>query len=88
MCIKNPERFVQLGCGWVLREVSVDNLKVTVEFIEKNYEYFSREGLRYACEKMPDSVRAYVMNDGKGSVEKPSVLKSDGVTQPKKRRKV
>ena len=45
--IKNPERFVQLGTGWVLRELSLADQKRTIEFIKKNYQHFSREGLRY-----------------------------------------
>jgi len=51
-CVKNPERFVQLGVGWVLRELSLANLELVNEFLTDNFEYFSREGLRYAIEKM------------------------------------
>lgn len=50
--IKNPERFVQLWTGWVLRELSIANLSIVEIFIKNNYKYFSREWLRYAIEKM------------------------------------
>lgn len=48
----DSERFVQLGVGWVLRELSLADLKLVTKFIEKNKRHFSREGLRYATEKM------------------------------------
>jgi len=56
-CVKSPERFVQLGNGWVLREVSVIDLGLVVGFIQENYNSFSREGLRYAIEKMNEDLR-------------------------------
>jgi len=55
--VKNKERFAQLGNGWVLRELSLADLKLTIDFIETNYNYFSREGLRYAIEKMDIDTR-------------------------------
>ena len=51
-CIQNNERFVQLGTGWLLRELSLADLNLVISFIKKNYAHFSREGLRYAIEKM------------------------------------
>ena len=53
--IKNPERFVQLGTGWLLREIGVQDRNRLINFIEKRIEYFSREGLRYAIEKLSSS---------------------------------
>ncbi len=62
--IKNPERFAQLGAGWVLRELSLADLDLVLLFIKKNYEFFSREGLRYAIEKMkPEMRKAILAND-------------------------
>lgn len=63
--IKNQERFVQLGAGWVLRELSLADLDLVVNFITKNYQYFTREGLRYAIEKMKPSMRKKLMNMNK-----------------------
>mmetsp|Transcript_34584 Transcript_34584/g.33792 ORF Transcript_34584/g.33792 Transcript_34584/m.33792 type:complete len:80 (+) Transcript_34584:590-829(+) len=50
--IRNEERFVQLGTGWLLRELSQNDHKKTSAFIKKNIKYFSSEGLSYAIEKM------------------------------------
>lgn len=54
--------FVQLGTGWVLRELSLSDKNRVVEFIKENYDFFSREGLRYALEKMDEKTRLFLMN--------------------------
>ena len=59
--VQSPERFVQLGCGWVLRELSVHYHASVVAFIKSNYTHFSREGLRYAIEKMNGATRAELL---------------------------
>ncbi len=51
--VKNRERFVQLGTGWLLREFYLADKTACILFIKENYMSLSREGLRYACEKMP-----------------------------------
>jgi 3-methyladenine DNA glycosylase AlkD len=53
--VRNPERFVQLGAGWALRELWLAEPAVVDDFLRLNYGYMSREGLRYAIEKMPKS---------------------------------
>ncbi len=60
-CVKCPDRFVQLGVGWVLRELSIADKNLVVHFIKTNYEKFSREGLRYAIEKMGPNVRQAIL---------------------------
>ncbi|ETO30882.1 hypothetical protein RFI_06237 [Reticulomyxa filosa] len=70
-CINNNERFVQLGVGWVLRELSLVDRNRVVAFIKENYAKFSREGLRYAIEKMPGNIRKELMD-----YEKPTKTKS------------
>lgn len=55
--VKNPERFTQLGTGWVLRELWLAEPKIVEEFILKHHKYLSREGLRYSIEKMPAELR-------------------------------
>ena len=60
-CIQNKERFVQLGVGWVLRELSLADLSLVVDFIKGHYHHFSREGLRYAIEKMDDGMKQELM---------------------------
>jgi 3-methyladenine DNA glycosylase AlkD len=51
--VKNPERFVQLGTGWALRELWLAEPRKVRAFLRDHYPHFSREGLRYAIEKMP-----------------------------------
>jgi len=60
-CVKSNERFVQLGVGWVLRELSLTDLGLVEKFIKKNYHHFSREGLRYAVEKMTNKKKTELM---------------------------
>lgn len=55
--VRNNERFVQLWTGWILRELSLTDLDRVVEFIQNNYNNFSREWLRYAIEKMDHKLR-------------------------------
>jgi 3-methyladenine DNA glycosylase AlkD len=63
--VRDEERFVQLGCGWVLRELSLASLRETVTFIEAHIGSVSREGLRYAIEKMPkrEQLRLLALHD-------------------------
>jgi 3-methyladenine DNA glycosylase AlkD len=51
--IVNPHRFVQTGCGWILRETWIADPVAVESFISSKIEFFSSEGLRYAIEKMP-----------------------------------
>lgn len=67
-CVKSEERFVQLGCGWMLRELSLADLKLVVDFIKQNYASFSREGLRYAIEKMNPELQDELLNYNKNVI--------------------
>ncbi|EFC36046.1 predicted protein [Naegleria gruberi] len=60
--VKNSERFAQLGTGWVLRELSLADLDLVTDFIKENYSHFSREGLRYAVEKMSKDDKEELMS--------------------------
>lgn len=55
--VRCQERFVQLGTGWVLRELSLADRDLVVQFIKDGYAHFTREGLRYAIEKMSADTR-------------------------------
>lgn len=55
--VKTPERFVQLGCGWVLRELSLVDRPRVLKFLEDNDRFISSEGWRYATEKLPASLK-------------------------------
>ncbi|MDD4353672.1 MAG: DNA alkylation repair protein [Candidatus Nanoarchaeia archaeon] len=61
--IKNNFRFIQLAVGWCLRNLGQKNQELELNFIRNNYKYFSREGLRYATEKMKPELRAKVLKN-------------------------
>lgn len=56
--VKTNERFVQLGCGWALRELSLVDRPRVLRFLDDNARFVSSEGWRYATEKLPASVKA------------------------------
>lgn len=60
--MRMDHRFVQLGCGWALREASVKNPRRVVELLKENVSIMSREGLRYATEKMDPATRKELMS--------------------------
>lgn len=74
-CVRHQERFVQLGVGWLLRELSLAAQPSVISFIKQNYESFTREGLRYAIEKMPKELRTELLG-----YQKPSRSKSSGAS--------
>ena len=65
--IQNQERFVQLGTGWLLRNVGEANKKQLFDFIEGNIQHFTREGLSYAVEKLKPKERSKWMDFRKQS---------------------
>ena len=50
-----------------MRELSVADEDVVIDFIRENYRQFSREGLRYAIEKMDEGLRKELLSYGKES---------------------
>ena len=79
--IKNSERFVQLGTGWLLREMGQANKRLLLSFIEDHKESFSKEGLRYAVEKLPACEQKGIINSqadqsdfGRKKVKKSAVV--------------
>ncbi|EKE43042.1 hypothetical protein ENUP19_0346G0010 [Entamoeba nuttalli] len=65
-CVKSSERFVQLGVGCLLREMSLNSTDKVVNFIYDNYRYFTREGLRYSIDKLDVTTRKKILGIGKG----------------------
>jgi 3-methyladenine DNA glycosylase AlkD len=61
--VRNPERFVQLGMGWVIRELFLADRNLALSFLSANYKQISREGLRYAIEKMPKALQKRVLDE-------------------------
>lgn len=62
------ERFVQLGAGWLLREIGQHEKATFNSFLRENLASFSSEGLRYAIEKLPSSERHKWMDKRKSIV--------------------
>jgi 3-methyladenine DNA glycosylase AlkD len=56
--VRNRHRFVQLGTGWVLRELSLADRGLVNGFVREHRRQFIPEGLRYALEKHPADERA------------------------------
>ena len=59
--VQNPDRFVQLGMGWVLRELFLADREVVRGFLRQHYPSINREALRYAIEKMPKSLQSTIL---------------------------
>jgi len=71
---------------WVLRDLYLSDPEATVKFITDNYEFFSREGLRYALEKMPIILRNKLMKWKEGDPV-PNHLGEEENVVPKKKKK-
>lgn len=56
---------LQTGTGWVLRELGKGHEAALLRFVDANLAQFSREGLRYALEHQPASVRQRLMAEHK-----------------------
>jgi 3-methyladenine DNA glycosylase AlkD len=76
--VRNPERFVQLGAGWVLRELFLADRQATLDFIRAHYAWVSREGLRYAIEKMPPPLQRTLLDEHKDSRKRLAAPRSRG----------
>lgn len=82
--------------SWVLRELSLADLSGVKMFIKNNYEHISREGLRYAIEKMNGQDKAKLLAySGSASSEEISEALSESaepsdedLVVPKKGKKV
>ncbi|MFN8667948.1 MAG: DNA alkylation repair protein [Gemmatimonadaceae bacterium] len=58
---QRDDRFVQLGMGWVLRELSLADRDAVVTFLQTHAATIRREALRYAIEKMPKRTQAELL---------------------------
>lgn len=69
--VLNPERFAQLGNGWVLRELFLSKPDAVLDFLARHQQHISREGLRYAIEKMPAPLQKQLLaaHAKRGTVE-------------------
>ncbi len=61
--VRNPERFAQLGTGWVLRDTAVRHHDEVLAFLDTHAsQYMSREGLRYAIEQFDATQRTALLD--------------------------
>lgn len=65
--VQRPDRFVQLGMGWVLRELSLADRAATLAFLREHLAQVRREALRYAIEKMPAREQAAILAEHAGA---------------------
>ena len=65
VALQSGERFVQLGVGWALRELAASGAPGREDdvaaFLVRHAALVSREGLRYATEKMPPTLRSRLL---------------------------
>lgn len=61
--LRSRERFLQTGAGWLIREISRGDRERAVAFIREHLADFSREGLRYAVEKLPEPDKALLLGE-------------------------
>ncbi len=54
---RSDDRFVQLGAGWLMRELSTVDKERAVSSLRKDHAHWSREALRYAIEKLSERER-------------------------------
>jgi 3-methyladenine DNA glycosylase AlkD len=59
--MQDEEDLVQKGYGWMLKVASNYKQKEVFDFVMKNKQKMSRTALRYAIEKMPNSLRKEAM---------------------------
>lgn len=62
LSIDIKDSFVQRGCGWLLRELSVQNIEHLIRFVKKHYNLLTRQGLRYALEKFEPEIARELMD--------------------------
>ncbi len=95
--VRNPERFAQLGTGWVLRDTAVRHHDDVIAFLDTHASrHMSREGLRYAIEQFDASQRTMLLEKYKSTAaSSPSAqvghkrtAATDTTPTPPKQRKV
>jgi 3-methyladenine DNA glycosylase AlkD len=59
--MKDKDDLVQKGSGWMLREAVKGNPKVAIAFLEKYKLQLPRTTLRYAIERLPESIRTKLL---------------------------
>jgi len=60
--LMDKDDLVQKGYGWLLKEASNKYQKEVFDFVMKRKNWMPRVALRYAIEKMPESMREQAMS--------------------------
>ena len=68
LIITSQERFIQTGTGWTLRELSLADKKVVINFIEENLNHFTKEGLQYAIKYLLDKEKKRLLHLHKSKI--------------------
>lgn len=63
--VGEPERFIQTGIGWVLRDLSDADPDRVYRFLLEHQDPLSREATRMAAARLPDDARAVLGIKGK-----------------------
>ncbi|MGV8124632.1 MAG: DNA alkylation repair protein [Candidatus Xenobiia bacterium LiM19] len=61
LLLEDEDDLVQKGYGWMLKEASRMHQKEVFDYVVRNSSVMPRTALRYAIEKMPDSMRKEAM---------------------------
>ena len=59
--MKYDNKYNQLGVGTLLREMGTTDKEGVTGFIREHYDSLSRQGLRYAIERMPERERQQIL---------------------------
>jgi 3-methyladenine DNA glycosylase AlkD len=59
--ISDSHDLIHKAVGWMLREISKKDKKITENFLNKFYDNISRTTLRYAIEKFPEIERKNIL---------------------------
>lgn len=59
--ILSQERFVQLGTGWLLRELALVDYERYYNFYTEHFEDITREAMRYSIEKLPEKKKKEIL---------------------------
>jgi len=59
--MEDREYFVQMGCGWMLRELAAIHFQSTFTFLKK-YKHVGRDLIRNAIRKYPKKEKSFFMN--------------------------
>ena len=60
--LSDPHDLIHKAVGWMLREVGKRNQKPLIDFLDQHHSQMPRTALRYAIERLPESLRLYYLH--------------------------